>query len=124
MGLSDDCSPTVTVRQPVDVLHEAAMTQYGSEVAGTLTARADSSPCSDRGQNVVCMASTHTNAEIGMNLSPTLTAHASKDAPVLFVSNGDEVVGALCARDHKGVGSQYVEEGKVICQRVTKGPSC
>jgi hypothetical protein len=111
-------------KQQSYVAQRMAMTQYGSEVAGTLTARADSSPCSDRGQNVVCMASTHTNAEIGMNLSPTLTAHASKDAPVLFVSNGDEVVGALCARDHKGVGSQYVEEGKVICQRVTKGPSC
>lgn len=29
------------------------MTQYGEEVAGTLTARHDSSPCADRGQNVV-----------------------------------------------------------------------
>ena len=29
-------------------------------------------------------------------------------------SNGDDVIGALCARDHKGVGSQYVDEGKVI----------
>ena len=25
-----------------------------------------------------------------------------------------ETVGALCARDYKGVGSQYVEEGKLI----------
>lgn len=31
----------------------AVITQYGSEVAGTLTARHDSSPCHDRGQNVV-----------------------------------------------------------------------
>lgn len=30
------------------------MTQFG-EVAGTLSARADSSPCADRGQNVVCI---------------------------------------------------------------------
>lgn len=29
-------------------------------------------------------------------------------------SNGDDVIGALCARDSKGVGSQYVSEGKVI----------
>jgi DNA (cytosine-5)-methyltransferase 1 len=29
-------------------------------------------------------------------------------------SNGDDVIGALCARDSKGVGSQYVNEGKVI----------
>jgi hypothetical protein len=25
-----------------------------------------------------------------------------------------KTVGSLCARDYKGVGSQYVEEGKVI----------
>ena len=30
-------------------------------------------------------------------------------------SNGTDVVGALCARDYKGVGEQYVGEGKVIC---------
>jgi DNA (cytosine-5)-methyltransferase 1 len=28
----------------------------------------------------------------------------------------NETVGALCARDYKGVGSQYVDEGKVIVQ--------
>ena len=28
-------------------------------------------------------------------------------------------VGALCARDYKGVGSQYVDEGKVITSPVT-----
>jgi DNA (cytosine-5)-methyltransferase 1 len=32
---------------------EAAVCQYG-EIAGSLTARHDSSPCADRGQNVVC----------------------------------------------------------------------
>lgn len=30
-----------------------AMSQYGTEVAGCLTARGDSSPCADRGQNIV-----------------------------------------------------------------------
>lgn len=30
--------------------------------------------------------------------------------------NDTERVGALCARDYKGVGSQYVDEGKVIIQ--------
>jgi len=33
-------------------------------------------------------------------------------------SNGEEIVGALCARDYKGVGDEYVQEGKVICQRL------
>lgn len=30
-----------------------AMSQYGTEIAGCLTARGDSSPCADRGQNIV-----------------------------------------------------------------------
>ena len=35
----------------------------------------------------------------------------------VLLSNGEDVVGALCARDYKGVGSQYFHEGKVIvCQ--------
>lgn len=29
-------------------------------------------------------------------------------------SNGDDVIGSLCARDFKGVSSQYVREGKVV----------
>ena len=33
-----------------------AHTQYGEEICGALTARYDSSPCADRGQNVVCTA--------------------------------------------------------------------
>ena len=35
----------------------------------------------------------------------------------VLASNGEEYVRALCARDFKGVGSQYVSEGKVIVQR-------
>lgn len=30
----------------------------------------------------------------------------------------NETVGALCARDYKGVGSQYVDEGKCIIQNI------
>lgn len=33
----------------------------------------------------------------------------------VIASNGEDVIGALCARDYKGVGSQYVSEGKVLC---------
>ena len=73
--------------------------------------------------DVLCMASAAANAEIGEQICPTIMAHAAKTPPIVLASN-DECVGALCARDHKGVGSQYFEEGKVICQRVTKGPSC
>lgn len=30
----------------------------------------------------------------------------------------DETVGALCARDYKGIGNQYVWEGKCIVQNL------
>jgi len=31
-------------------------------------------------------------------------------------SAGYPTVGALCARDYKGVGNEYIEEGKVIVE--------
>lgn len=79
------------MKQTTYVAQPVSLTQYGEEVAGTLTARHDSSPCADRGQNMV----------VAQN------------------SNGEDVVGALCARDYKGVGNEYVGEGKVICQTRT-----
>lgn len=42
----------------------AVLTQFGTEIAGTLTARHDSSPCADRGMNVVFVA----------DVAPTLRA--------------------------------------------------
>jgi DNA (cytosine-5)-methyltransferase 1 len=48
------------------------MTQYGNQVAGTLTARYDRSPCPDRGQNVICMADGNEKAAIDENLCGTL----------------------------------------------------
>jgi hypothetical protein len=109
-------------KQQSYVAQRMAVTQYGEDIAGTLTARHDSSPCADRGQNVLCMASAAANAEIGEQICPTIMAHAAKTPPIVIASS-DECVGALCARDHKGVGSQYFEEGKVICQRVTSSKS-
>lgn len=35
------------------------------------------------------------------------------------LSSGDDAMRMLCADDHKGVNSQYVNDGKVICQRIT-----
>lgn len=92
----------------------------------------------------LCMASNHTNAEICDGMAPTLLSHMQKDAPIVIdraarnydgypggegsardcvLSNGQDVVGALCARDFKGVGSEYVQEGKVICHRLTHSRS-
>lgn len=47
--------------------------------------------------------------------------HAGGEEPAcgrVFASNGEDVVGTLCARDWRGVGNQFVREGKVICQMV------
>jgi hypothetical protein len=56
----------------VDGGHYLPMTQYG-DVAGSLTARHDSSPCADRGQNVVAFSCKDHGADAG-DVSPTLRA--------------------------------------------------
>lgn len=93
-------------------------TQYGDEIAGTLTARYDSSPCADRGMNVICVADASAKAAIDEDLSGTLHVGGDPSFVAIEASNGEDVVGALCARDYKGVGSQYVTEGKVIAQQI------
>ena len=61
-----------------------AMSQYGTEIAGCLTARGDSSPCADRGQNIVCMTGTQAHCHISDEIAGCLTAHMGKDdAPVV-----------------------------------------
>ncbi|MBQ9784270.1 MAG: DNA cytosine methyltransferase [Clostridia bacterium] len=63
------------------------LTQYGDEIAGTLTARGDSSPCADRGQNIVCMASGQANAEICYDMAPTQSARQYKDPPIVCIAD-------------------------------------
>lgn len=61
-----------------------AMSQYGTEIAGCLTALGDSSPCADRGQNIVCMTGTQAHCHISNEIAGCLTAHMGKDdAPVV-----------------------------------------
>lgn len=61
-----------------------AMSQYGTEIAGCLTARGDSSPCADRGQSIVCMTGTQAHCHISNEIAGCLTAHMGKDdAPVV-----------------------------------------
>ena len=64
---------------------------------------------------VICVADDTANAAIDKELCGSLKVGGGQSVN----SNGEEVIGALCARDYKGVGSQYVSEGKVICQKVT-----
>ena len=61
-----------------------AMSQYGTEIAGRPTARGDSSPCADGGQNIVCMTGTQAHCHISDEIAGCLTAHMGKDdAPVV-----------------------------------------
>ena len=67
---------------------------------------------SEAGQNVVCAADDNGKAAVEEDLCGSLKVGGG----VAVNSNGEGVVGALCARDYKGVGNEYVNEGKVICQ--------
>jgi DNA (cytosine-5)-methyltransferase 1 len=49
--------------------------------------------------------------DVGNNISPTLRSGGNGGYP-------NHSVGALCARDYKGVGNQYVQEGKCIVESV------
>lgn len=68
------------------------------------------------GFDPICVTDDNVNAAIDENLSGSLKVGGGSDVRCVS-SNGEDVIGALCARDYKGVGSQYVSEGKVIvCQ--------
>ena len=62
-------------------------TQYGEDIAGTLLARNDGSPCCNKGPNVVCVASTQANAERSDDCSPCLTSHLAKDPSVVCMAD-------------------------------------
>ncbi|RHL25419.1 DNA cytosine methyltransferase [Collinsella sp. AF38-3AC] len=78
-----------------------SMSQYGTEIAGCLTARGDSSPCADRGQNIVCMTGTQAHCHISDEIAGCLTAHMGKDdAPV--VVDGANLQTYVCETAHLG----------------------
>lgn len=88
-------------------------TQYGEDMAGTLLARNDGSPCDNKGPNVVCIADDNAHAAVDADVCGTLKVGGGRSMCCL-PSSGEGWVGTLCARDSKGVGSQYAREGKVI----------
>lgn len=88
------------------------MTQFG-EVAGTLSARADSSPCVDRGQNVVCMQDGQAHDAIEEELSTTLNASHEQPIAVCFGDCGlrkgsDECDYAKYSAEHGSATYEYV----------------
>ena len=58
---------------------------------------------------VVCMESTMPNASVDIEMCGTLD-HGN-NRPVVVC----DPVGALVARDYKGAGNAYIEEGKIVC---------
>ena len=53
------------------------------------------------------------NAQFGISINEEIAPTVCAKGPG---GGNDDKVGALCARDYKGVGNQYVNEGKVIVQ--------
>lgn len=95
--------------------HVVCMSEYGND----RSCADDLSPTikTSYPPNIVCMADASAKAAIDENLCDTLHVGGDPSFVAIEASNGEDVVGALCARDYKGVGSQYVSEGKVIAQQ-------
>lgn len=94
-------------------LPNTALSQYGTEIAGCLTARGDSSPCADRGQNIVCMTGTQAHCHISDEIAGCLTAHMGKDdAPV--VVNGSDLQAYACETTRSGSNGLGVGESDIF----------
>lgn len=132
--VTEDMTPTLNCAHEQPIVVSGASTQYGDEVAGTLTARADSSPCADRGQNVVCMADDNAKAAIDDDMCGTLkvggapplvaaVTDKSKGAPI-----GEEVSFTLATSQDQtffdGTGTGYVVRRltPVECERLQGFP--
>lgn len=100
-----------------------AMSQYGTEIAGCLTARGDSSPCADRGQNIVCMTGTQAHCHISDEITGCLTAHMGKDdAPV--VVGGSNLQTYVCETAHSGSNGLGVGAADIFpTQDTSSGPA-
>ena len=119
----NDLSPTLRIGgdggSNLSVMHSAGFKWHQGSDSGNIGYEDEQSPTLTAGwHQPAVMASGQANAEIcEEGAVPTLTL--LHEAPIVISATGGEVVGPLCARDHKGVGSEYVEEGKVICQKKT-----
>lgn len=93
--------------------------QTGASSSSTTNPSTAGGSCSTRdwsGPDAICMADDNARAAVDEDLSGSLKVGGGYTVRCVS-SNGDDVIGALCARDYKGVGTQYVNEGKVIACR-------
>ena len=88
--------------------------ETSSDVAGCLRSGGQGGVPSSRGEHLVTTEAFRMQAfgeYSNDDTASTIKARDYKDATDLVTSS---VVGALCARDFKGVGNQYVNEGKCL----------
>lgn len=116
LGYAEEQANTLTAdwhAPAVLPLPNTALSQYGTEIAGCLTARGDSSPCADRGQNIVCMTGTQAHCHISNEIAGCLTAHMGKDdAPV--VVDGTNLQTYVCETAHSGSNGLGVGESDIF----------
>ena len=116
IGYAEEQSSTLTAdwhAPAVLPLPNTALSQYGTEIAGCLTARGDSSPCADRGQNIVCMTGTQAHCHISDEIAGCLTAHMGKDdAPV--VVGGSSLQTYVCETAHSSSNGLGVGEADIF----------
>lgn len=92
VGAEDESSPTLTADW-----HNPAVYPINEQIATRANALGEG-----------------TGLGVGSDGDPGYTLQAAHPHMVACNSNGQDLCGALAARDHKGVGSQYVREGKVV----------
>ena len=88
------------------------VTQFG-DIAGTITARSDSSACADRGQNIVCMQDGQANGGVSEDVSTTL--NASHEQPIIIDR----------AAFNQGENAKYpphIEQSDTMDTLVARGP--
>ena len=75
------------------------------------------------GEPAVCYGLDRASFNAGQNAKFDFSVEEDKAPTVVARGPGggnDGIIGSLCARDYKGVGNQYVEEGKCIVQLHTR----
>lgn len=70
--------------------------------------------------NVLCIGNGQLNQISMQEKSNCLDCMHDKQAILIKNEIYQETIGALCARDSKGIGSQYVDEGKCVVSRVNR----
>lgn len=83
---SIEVAPTLDVASAAPVV---CQTNYGDDIAGTLTRRHDSSAGFQQGQNVVCMTDTQAHSSADGETCGTLSAHSLKDPPIVCMESSD-----------------------------------